>query len=527
MTIRAKPLLTLLLSLPFLLLLQACDTAQPPISSDGATAQGSSAIDLPIIDPNEDFDLDAAVLPISHDKVFVRVAREIPGFAGVFIDDNDTPNVATTTGDVPAALLGSLLPEGPVGDRIASGDFEVYPVNFDYLQLARWRIILNNLLIADGVRGSTIYEIGNTVELLVDNDAIGETVVAHALAMGFPEGAVSYLVMDEYSTLAGKSSSSGNSSVPCDFPNSFDLQECQRPYRAGLELGIRDASGNPEINPSTGGTYFCSIGMVGTKTTPPFDNADIMLTASHCTTFQQVYDPNGEIRGGVEGTQFTQPANVFGSTPSFADEIVDPVFTTCPSGFNTPPGARCRWSDSAMAEVRSNSTSELAKGTIWQTTQRAPAGGSTNIPMASNNFLTINAQAFFTFLGDEVEKIGRTTGWSYGDVFRTSVTMEVPINTESYPKYLLEQTFVDSPGVGTGDSGGVVFTREGDPSFAQYAGLIWAQAEAVVNPNQRGYTSNRGSGPVQGNRIFIYSDWENLIEDLGSFRFTATPTQTE
>ena len=118
------------------------------------------------------------------------------------------------------------------------------------------------------------------------------------------------------------------------------------------------------------------------------------ITASHCTN----------VRGGVEGTQFHQPApsNLIGT------EAADPAFFT---GFPCPVARRCRFSDAARVRYATGVSSDL--GGIARTTSRSVADGPITIN-AANPFFNITAE-LSPVQGVQVNKVGRTTGWTYAE----------------------------------------------------------------------------------------------------------------
>jgi hypothetical protein len=217
------------------------------------------------------------------------------------------------------------------------------------------------------------------------------------------------------------------------------------------------------------GQYVCTLGA----------NVDdggerSFITNSHCTNTQ----------GGVEGTVYYQPAsNLDGE--AIATEVEDPTYS---KGGVCPRGKRCRYSDASRARYagRSSSRGELA---------------ITNA--ANNGSLTVAGARFFTSqdnttsnfpIGTVVNKVGRTTGWTRGQVTRSCV------NTAVQGSQIMQlcQTFVSDPNgatvVGGGDSGSSVWISTGTTS-AQLVGLLW--------------------GGSSDNKTFVFSPLKQIRDELG------------
>jgi hypothetical protein len=121
-------------------------------------------------------------------------------------------------------------------------------------------------------------------------------------------------------------------------------------------------------------------------------------------------------------------------------------------------------------------------------------GGIAKTTGANNGSLTINGSFSITaegsaVVGDVVNKIGRTTGWTQGAVSATCV------NTGVSGSNIVQlcQTFVDA-GVGGGDSGSDVFAQTGTSS-ATLLGILW--------------------GGNSSGTLFVYSPITNIEQELG------------
>src|SRR3989454_2011588 len=188
------------------------------------------------------------------------------------------------------------------------------------------------------------------------------------------------------------------------------LQDQVRPVVAGLQIHF--------------GNFLCSIGFNAVS-----GGQNSFVTASHCTNRQ----------GGVEGTLYYQSLS---SQPNsfIGTEVADPVYFR---GGVCPKHRVCRYSDASRAAYAAGVPFTL--GGIAQTS--GPNNGSLTI--TGSFAVTAEGSAV---VGDVVNKVGRTTGWTQGAVTNTCVNTGV-----SGTKIVqLCQTFV-SAGVGAGDSGSDVF----------------------------------------------------------------------
>ena len=212
------------------------------------------------------------------------------------------------------------------------------------------------------------------------------------------------------------------------------LRERHRPTLGGIQIHF--------------GQFLCTLGFNADD-----GSARSFITNSHCTNKQ----------GGVESTQYYQPTSTV--DPSvIAVEVEDPQYFR---GGACPRGRKCRRSDASRALYNAGASS--TRGVIAKTT------GANNGSITENGTFTITAQdntttSFAT--GTTVNKIGRTTGWTQGNVTQSCVNTNVSGTNITQ----LCQTFVQGPGgavvVGGGDSGSGVF-RITSGDNVQLVGILW------------------------------------------------------
>ncbi len=217
------------------------------------------------------------------------------------------------------------------------------------------------------------------------------------------------------------------------------------------------------------GGYLCTLGFNVTS-----GGTRSFITNSHCTNEQ----------GGTEGTTYYQPTSSIAPI-AIATEADDPEYSGSLSGCSA--GKRCRLSDASRAAysaARPSSQGIIAKTTGVNSGSLTTAGAFTVTGQDDSN----NA-----FSGD-VDKVGRTTGWTRGAVTNTCAT----VNVSQSDIQLLCQTMVYNRRakiVGSGDSGSPVFKQSGGDNV-QLIGILWG-----------------GSG----SSTFVFSPLKNVQQELGSF----------
>jgi hypothetical protein len=239
-----------------------------------------------------------------------------------------------------------------------------------------------------------------------------------------------------------------------------------------LDWRVRPVSGGLQIDFILG---VCSLGFNA------FDNTALsFVTASHCTLTQ----------GGTEGTPYFQETwlDFSGLGTMIGTEAEDPVYFSSPRRRRgvCPRNRVCRYSDASRAQY-SIPLNQVAFGQIARTS--GPNNGS--ITITGSFSITAEGSAV---VGQQVNKVGRTTGWTSGPVSATCVNVNVDGTTISQ----LCQTLVELPGqvlVGAGDSGSPVFWVTGDPNVT-LAGILWG-------------------GNLEGT-LFAFSPIANIEQELGS-----------
>ncbi|MBW3569750.1 MAG: S1 family peptidase [Gemmatimonadetes bacterium] len=367
---------------------------------------------------------------------FAEIERQVPGFGGYFYDQSGNLSAyLVDMGHAPQArtALARVLAERPAQARgpSGSGEVKVLKGRYPFSQLARWHDQLTGVLGTPGVVYTDIDESRNVLRVGVENAGLERAVRAHAARSGVPGEAVEVTVTEPIKRVG------------------HTLQDYNRPVEGGLQIAL--AAGT------------CTLGYSV--------NWGSYLTNSHCTDTQ----------GGVEYTAHYQP-----SAPYYIGyEYADPYYW---SGGSCPAGRRCRYSDSSLGAYDSGTwwhQGWVARTTYWGTT----SPGSIIIDDYSPRLQVTGEQAYPT-QGQWLDKIGKTTGWTYGQVTYTCVHTNVYLSDITQ----LCQDFVNAA-VDEGDSGSPVFVWHGSTVTA--AGLLWG-----------------GSGST-----FVFSAISNIEWELGNLSF--------
>lgn len=235
--------------------------------------------------------------PRGLDHKFSELAKRVPGFGGMFYDDDGTLNVYlvdTTKGDEVRAAIPSVFADKP----IRADKLKIVPARYSFVQLQRWydRLQAQQILAVPGVVTTDLDEKRNRLSIGVVDDKAGERVRAELRALGdIPDDA---FIVEKVQRVRPAAT----------------LRELIRPVLGGLQIHLANK--------------FCTLGFnaIGPGGVRGF------VTNSHCTSIQ----------GGVENTVFYQP-NV---PDSIGLEVSDPLYF---AGYPCPGGRVCRWSDSAFA----------------------------------------------------------------------------------------------------------------------------------------------------------------------------------
>ena len=323
--------------------------------------------------------------------------------------------------------------------RLAPGQLKIRRGDYDWAELERWYSTASaELLSLPGGVFVDADEASNRVRIGVERGAGGRI-----------RGALARLKLPEAAVIVEETEPVRFAVAPKPKPGQQSLQGVVRPIIGGVQINFPG--------------FLCTLGF---NARGGQGGGNSFITNSHCTNDQ----------GGTENTPYWQPTR--SASPSqIATEAADPQYSAALNG--CPSGRVCRFSDASRATYQSN-FSQFTLGRIAKTNR---PGRSLTITGA----FTITSEGS-AVVGNVVNKIGRTTGWSQGNVTNTCVNTNV--SGTNITQFC--QNFVSAT-VGSGDSGSPVFII-GSGNNVALVGILWG-----------------GSG----SNTFVFSPLSQIEQELG------------
>ena len=303
------------------------------------------------------------------DDELARVARaEVPGFAGFYLRDDGTPVVRLVDPSQRGAAQRYLAQELVRARRGRHAGAPTQPVfvqaAYDFAQLKEWSEQLHPMLQRGDVFLIDVDEVENRVLLgVADATAIG-AVRAEAARLGIPAGAVHARTQPRPEARA-------------------TVRDRFNPFVGGIQIAF--------------GSYVCTAGFNAKRSS----GSPVFVTNAHCTTSQYATD-------GVAIYQHT-----IASGNHVGNEVADRGMYACAGS-----GTWCRRADAAY--ISHNGTRTIGQGGIartqWATGQAAPLTviGEYDIVGRYTGTLPV---------GSYLDKTGRTSGSTYGQVTNSCVTI--------------------------------------------------------------------------------------------------------
>ncbi|HEY4596203.1 MAG TPA: hypothetical protein VIJ02_07365, partial [Thermoanaerobaculia bacterium] len=331
----------------------------------------------------------AQEMPQTLDQEYAQMAVKVPGFGGLYLDEQGTTHVYLQDLSRAGDLQG-------LADRVV---FQQGDYNFG--DLFAWKDLVRPQLAQPGVVYLDIDEQRNRLVFGVERayiDRFNEGLQSFLRGTRVPPEAVIVEVADPIQPLEL-------------------LTDKIRPVPAGVQIS----------RPLGGGSFgICTLGTNALRA-----GVKGFVTASHCTAARSV----------VDGSAFSQ------STPDGSSQIgvetVDPPFFT---GGSCPPGRQCRFSDAAFAAYNSAALSagaKIADPLLWGVGLGTLQVSAVQPRLSVTGFLFGSPSS-----GSFLFKVGRTTGGTLGPVIHTCIDGNVANSTIT----MLCQDQVLA-GSGGGDSG--------------------------------------------------------------------------
>jgi len=389
----------------------------------------------------------------------LAVATAVPGFGGYYIDENGAPTVWLTDPsrrpEAEVALAGFLASFG-----WSAADLKVRQADYDYITLDTWyRQAWPRVLALPGAVATDLDEGRNRLRF-GGVDAAALTSIASTLA-------------------------------ELNVPSAATVLQVRGPVRqaAWLRDKIRPAHGGLQINffplPASPLTLVCTIGFNALR-----GGEQSFITNSHCSNVQG---------GTTTPTDYYQATRGLVADPNnfIAREADDPIYT---ASADCPLGRECRYSDASRARYGSGQVFSIGRVARTEFINEAKISDDTATLTidAANPTWRLTAEQATPVMGQTLNKVGRTTGWTQGQVVATCENVSV---TDSRITQLCQSQVAAH--VAGGDSGSPVFGTH-DDGTAFLAGILWGSSTDLV------------TGEVQ----FIFSPLEAVERELGELTTT-------
>lgn len=339
---------------------------------------------------------------------FSAIAAAIPEFGGYFWEGTDLVAYVTdaTTSTVVENTLKPVLDGARLSGHLtatASRRIVIRQGEYTFAQLRAWRDLVSDYLLGSPAIWIDLDEGQNRVVLGLEKKDDQATAERALQDLPVPAAAVLFEVTGPV------------------VPQGDSLRKWVRPLVGGLQ--IEDAVHEEP----------CTFGFNAL-----WNSQEVFLTVAHCTA----------TRWANDGTAIYQP---WISGPyQIGHELYDPPSFRC-----GPPWDRddCRYSDAAIIV---HETDELSRGVIAATKFRAYGLGGVGSLEIDDDYpeMDITGKEAYPPGGYWIDKVGRTTGWTFGNLAKTCVTWESP---SSFPGTKLLCSYWATYGSDYGDSGSPVF----------------------------------------------------------------------
>ena len=386
------------------------------------------------------------------DRELAQLAREVPGFGGLSRRPDGSALMLLTDPSRAAAARQAVAAKARRLGGIDASRIEVRTVKFDYLRLTDWKAQVRSSLDVRGLVFLDIDESTNQLRIGVEQGTSHDLVAAEVTRLGIPPDAVT---VEDASPIRPVAT----------------LRDRIRPTLGGIQIAF--------IGPTTppGFVSVCTIGFNARFASSP---DTYLVTNSHCSAVQ----------GDNQHTEIFQHTS--GSPNLIALEHADPDYF----GEGCFVHRRCRFSDASLARYLPGV--EALVGAIARTTVRGLTAGSLTIDDQKPAFSIVDKRPF-ALMGETLDKVGRTTGWTVGTVFATCVDVGVAETDLAQ----LCQDLVYSGNLG-GDSGSPVFESQAPfTNDVVLYGLLWGGGTSSFGP------------------VFVFSPMENIEFELGPMIVTA------
>lgn len=379
------------------------------------------------------------------------LAREIPGFAGVFFEPGgDRIVISTTETNRTAFPVARQAVSARLAADFSQRSMVITPpveyvervVEYSFMELARHRARLGPRLFAiREVVGLHVDEEFNRIGVGLTDPSARAAVLELAMEMAIP---VEMIAFSEESPIRQLRRPSGKHYMPSSSPHTL------KDVITIPDAGLRGGYGVKAL----GGDY-CTLGFTAMRAERP--STSVFVSNSHCSSIP--YRTDYAVWG--------QPDSI--SADLVGHEMLDPETRRCAKW---RPFFRhdCRESDAALIAVTADRG--IALGDIARTDERADCASGCSITVEPTNpVIRISSAKRSNLDNDELDKVGAETGWTYGNVEETCKDKR-----QEGGVYVLCTDMIDFK-VREGDSGAPVFRYNSSDSTAQLRGVVWGWDE--------------------------------------------------
>jgi hypothetical protein len=342
------------------------------------------------------------VIGKTMDDMLVDVAKADPNFGGMFTRENVLHVYSLDPTQKSVATDAIVQTFGQ--KRIPENGVQMLQAQYSLTQLKSWYDAMwPNVLVMSGVVYTDLKEGSNRLLVGVESTQANKAVEQELARLGIPREAVIIRQVEPFEVLLHE-----------------DLRDRIDPLQGGINIEGDDGP---------------TIGSLGFVTERGSETG--LVTVAHLTP---------DI-GVVEDTEFYQPTV---NDDKIGTESIDPAPFT---GGGCPVNEECRHSDSIFIELEGGIS--VDQGYI------ARPWNLGSISLAHSDGFRIVDEASPPGEGDYMYKVGRTSGWTMGDVDETCINSGLGDYSDVL---LLCQYLVNDDDVGGGDSGGPVFKITNDPA---------------------------------------------------------------
>jgi len=348
----------------------------------------------------------------------LRLENFLPGLGGVYVENGETVlYVLPGTSDVAisdalsrgAAALN--IPEEMRSRLAHRQNVRIKTGKFAFSQLVAWQDVVGAAVMGiPGVVGVDADERTNSVAVIVQSSDMAIRIAGVVKKLGLPENAV------------------------------YVVQQGGPVSTATLRDTIRPAGGGMQI--ARGFNNYCTMGF----NVPIGDDIKGFWTAGHCSP--------GLLGDGTTGGVIYQAEGA--ASQRIGTVLINPEWNVLSPNCAVP---RCTQVDAMYVEFDS---SQNYSSRVARMTGLANYGFSHLVYGTRDGWFTnVNLSLSSSWVGMDVDKVGRTTGWSRGDLNRTCV--HITVNSATANAYtVLCSDEVKGAYAGRGDSGAPVFIGHDD-----------------------------------------------------------------